>query len=482
MKKAIAILFLCLFSGIVSAQTLWGGFMIDIKNAAGDTVSTTNLQAVKSFVGAGGGATDLTFTGASSPYTLASSTGTDVTISAGTNVTLTRTGNDLEIASSGGSGAVATDAIWDAKGDLAVGTGANTASRLAVGTDGKQIYADAAESTGLRWGHSIISPSQITSDQDNYAPTGWAKAQIVRIDADDFRAITSFSATFSGDTKTISNVGSFPVYFPGQHPDGTAANRIKTRRDYILFPGESVDIWYDGTASRWEIKGHQPPTIYEKGSAGYFSVGSATNSAWPNLTITNSGSGAATTAEVAESGIPGHWLFTTGTTATGANTFTTKGTNEPFYFGDAHLAVESVLLLPTLSDGTQTYYVHVGIDAVPGTNPTTGLPNNNSIGIRYNDGVNSGKWEGYSRDNAGTETTVDLGITVAAATNYKLRVELDKSRTEARFYIDDSMLGVVAANMPTAQSCGPKVRLSKTAGTTGRLMRVSTFAYQSIYP
>ena len=141
-----------------------------------------------------------------------------------------------------------------------------------------------------------------------------------------------------------------------------------------------------------------------------------------------------------------------------------------------------MLLLPTLSDGTQTYYVHVGIDAVPGTNPTTGLPNNNSIGIRYSDGVNSGKWEGYSRDNAGTETTVDLGITVAAATNYKLRVELDKSRTEARFYIDDSMLGVVAANMPTAQSCGPKVRLSKTAGTTGRLMRVSTFAYQSIYP
>ena len=434
MKKARAILFLCLFSGIVSAQTLWGGFMIDIKNAAGDTVSTTNLQAVKTFVGAGG------------------------------------------------SGSVATDAIWDAKGDLAVGTGANTASRLAVGTDGKQIYADAAESTGLRWGHSIISPSQITSDQDNYAPTGWAKAQIVRIDADAFRAITSFSATFAGDTKTISNIGSYPVYFPGQHPDGTAANRIKTRRDYILFPGESVDIWYDGTASRWEIKGYQHPIVFEKGSAGYFSIGSATNSTWPNLTITNSGAGAATTAENAESGIPGHWLFTTGTTATGANTLTTKGTNEPFYFGDAHLAVESVLLLPTLSDGTQTYYVHVGIDAAPGTNPTTGLPNNNSIGIRYNDGVNSGKWEGYSRDNGGTETTVDLGVTVAAATNYKLRVELDKANSEARFYINDSMVGRVAANMPTAQSCGPKVRISKTAGTTGRLMRVSTFAYQSIYP
>lgn len=35
-----------------------------------------------------------------------------------------------------GSGDVATDAIWDAAGDLVVGTGANTAARLAAGTNG----------------------------------------------------------------------------------------------------------------------------------------------------------------------------------------------------------------------------------------------------------------------------------------------------------------------------------------------------------
>lgn len=34
-----------------------------------------------------------------------------------------------------GSGDVATDAIWDAAGDLAVGTGANTAAKLAKGSD-----------------------------------------------------------------------------------------------------------------------------------------------------------------------------------------------------------------------------------------------------------------------------------------------------------------------------------------------------------
>jgi hypothetical protein len=37
------------------------------------------------------------------------------------------------------SGAVATDAIWDAAGDLAVGSGANTAARLAIGAAGGAV-------------------------------------------------------------------------------------------------------------------------------------------------------------------------------------------------------------------------------------------------------------------------------------------------------------------------------------------------------
>src|SRR5262245_30430843 len=50
---------------------------------------------------------------------------------------------------SGGSG-VATDPIWDAKGDLAAGTGADAADNLTVGTDGQVLIADSAQTTGLR--------------------------------------------------------------------------------------------------------------------------------------------------------------------------------------------------------------------------------------------------------------------------------------------------------------------------------------------
>lgn len=50
-----------------------------------------------------------------------------------------------------GGGAVATDAIWDAKGDLAVGTGANTAAKLTVGANDTILMAASGEATGAKW-------------------------------------------------------------------------------------------------------------------------------------------------------------------------------------------------------------------------------------------------------------------------------------------------------------------------------------------
>ena len=51
----------------------------------------------------------------------------------------------------GGGGVLATDPLWDAKGDLVVGTGANTAAKLSVGTNGQVPTADSAETTGIKW-------------------------------------------------------------------------------------------------------------------------------------------------------------------------------------------------------------------------------------------------------------------------------------------------------------------------------------------
>jgi hypothetical protein len=58
----------------------------------------------------------------------------------------------------------------DAKGDLVVGTGADTFARLAVGTNGYTLVADSAETTGLKWqaaaaggGITLISTTNFSS-------------------------------------------------------------------------------------------------------------------------------------------------------------------------------------------------------------------------------------------------------------------------------------------------------------------------------
>jgi hypothetical protein len=51
----------------------------------------------------------------------------------------------------GGGGDVATDTIWDTKGDMAIGSGANAATILPVGTVGQTLIADPAATLGVRW-------------------------------------------------------------------------------------------------------------------------------------------------------------------------------------------------------------------------------------------------------------------------------------------------------------------------------------------
>lgn len=76
------------------------------------------------------------------------------TLTAGTGISIVDgdgvAGNPT-ITATGGSGSVATDAIWDTAGDLAVGTGANTAAKLAIGTNGQVLTSNG---TTAVWGAS----------------------------------------------------------------------------------------------------------------------------------------------------------------------------------------------------------------------------------------------------------------------------------------------------------------------------------------
>jgi hypothetical protein len=77
-----------------------------------------------------------------------------VSVSGGGDVTEVQAGTGISVASGTGPIPVVTNTMAtavDAKGDLIVGTGADTFARLAVGTNGHTLVADSAEATGLKW-------------------------------------------------------------------------------------------------------------------------------------------------------------------------------------------------------------------------------------------------------------------------------------------------------------------------------------------
>jgi hypothetical protein len=77
-----------------------------------------------------------------------------VGVSGAGDVTEVQAGTGISVASGTGPIPVVTNTMAtavDAKGDLIVGTGADTFARLAVGTNGYTLVADSVEATGLKW-------------------------------------------------------------------------------------------------------------------------------------------------------------------------------------------------------------------------------------------------------------------------------------------------------------------------------------------
>ena len=70
------------------------------------------------------------------------------------DITEVSAGTGISVASGTGPVPVVTNTVattFDAKGDLVVGTGADTFAKLTVGTNGYTLVADSVETTGLKW-------------------------------------------------------------------------------------------------------------------------------------------------------------------------------------------------------------------------------------------------------------------------------------------------------------------------------------------
>ena len=162
--------------------------------------------------------------------------------------------------------------IVDAKGDLIVGTAADTVDRLAVGADGSSIVADSSTSTGLKWA----------------TPASGALTLIKRAS---FSNVADTSTTFDGVFTSAYKV--FQVQIETFYA-ATPANP-----PYLLLrrSGVTQTAGYTGGALNWLSNSATVGTNVNSNNVAQFSLHNASGSStYPmaySLTFYNIGNGAA---------------------------------------------------------------------------------------------------------------------------------------------------------------------------------------------
>ncbi len=100
----------------------------------------------------------------------------------------------------------------------------------------------------------VVSPAEITADQDNYSP---GTGDIFRLTANAARNITGIVAGSSGQAILLINVDTTDaITLKHENASSTAANRLAVpwEGDYVLSAkGGAALLLYDATASRWRV-------------------------------------------------------------------------------------------------------------------------------------------------------------------------------------------------------------------------------------
>lgn len=99
----------------------------------------------------------------------------------------------------------------------------------------------------------ILSPAQITSNQNNYNPAGFGTCNVLRINSDAARDITGLVASANSQTLLVLNSGGFPITLKHESASSTAVNRFTfaSGNDLILNRTGMMWLFYDQTNARW---------------------------------------------------------------------------------------------------------------------------------------------------------------------------------------------------------------------------------------
>jgi hypothetical protein len=130
----------------------------------------------------------------------------------------------------------------------------------------------------------LITPTQITTATNDYAPTGFSTASTLRISTDASRTITGLAGGADGRIIIVHNVGSFDAVLKNQDAGSSAANRFLFGGDMTLAADTSVTLRYDGTSSKWRAA--TSPGAGGGGGGGVTSVACAEGALCSTITTT----------------------------------------------------------------------------------------------------------------------------------------------------------------------------------------------------
>lgn len=125
-------------------------------------------------------------------------------------------------------------------------SGSATVAVIAAAQDHAELYLN-----------KIITPTSLSADQNNYAPTGYETCSVMRIGLTGDYDITGIAGGVEGRILIIENIDASNnwVTLTNEDAASTAANRIITpdNFDCVLRNGINAILRYDGTTSRWRV-------------------------------------------------------------------------------------------------------------------------------------------------------------------------------------------------------------------------------------
>lgn len=143
----------------------------------------------------------------------------------------------------------------------------DTGAAGVTGATGATGAAGSATSNSTFLLTGIISPTQITANQNDYSPTGLSTSSTLRLSSDASRNITGLAGGADGRIMIVHNVGAQNIVLKDESASSTAANRFALTGDVTLGADAVAVLQYDATSSRWRaVSGGNGDTFTQSGS------------------------------------------------------------------------------------------------------------------------------------------------------------------------------------------------------------------------